>query len=102
MTLLSHREVKRIRKQHRCAGCRKLMAVGLPATRWSGTSDGEFWSQIYHTECYRAENRLNDIHGTHGTDDWIVLSGHESEDVEFLLEEFPVVAERFGYQRVAA
>lgn len=96
MSFATERVVKAVRKRHRCDGCRQHIEVGQPANRWAGMSDGEFAAVIYHPECREAEVALNDILGSHGAEEWCVLSDIEDEDRPWLIEEFPIVAQRMG------
>lgn len=95
MTVFSERAVKAIRKAVRCDGCGRVIAVGQPATRWTGLSDGEFASVAYHPDCRRAEIALNKMHGTWG-EEWQRIGDVDSEDDYWLLTMFPAVAERLG------
>jgi hypothetical protein len=95
MTTFSERDVKAIRKAVPCDGCGKVVPVGAPATRWAGLCDGEFASVAYHPDCRQAEIALNERCGTWG-DEWQPIASIEPEDRNWLLTEFPAVAERLG------
>ena len=95
MTVFSERAVKAVRKPVHCDGCCRVIAVGQPATRWTGLSDGEFASVAYHPDCRQAEIALNERHDT-WDEDWQPITSIEPEDHAWLLAEFPAVAARLG------
>jgi hypothetical protein len=95
MSFVREEIVKSTRKLHRCFTCRRDIQIGSTAVRWSGMSDGEFMSAIYHSDCREAELRLNALYGT-SSNEWMSLYNHESEDEAWLIDEFPAVADRLG------
>lgn len=92
----SETHVKKTCKDHQCAGCCKMIEAGSSALRYSGLFDGVFGSFIHHPECRAAEVALNKLHDLGSYDDWMQLSEIESDDHDWLLAEFPAVADRFG------
>lgn len=95
MTFYSEQSIKSIRKARPCAGCCSLLEVGTPAVRCAGKQD-DFWSATYHRECREAEIKLNDLHGIRAGDDWFPLSDIDWEDYPWLIESFPIVADRMN------
>ena len=91
MSFYRERLVKAVRKARKCVGCRTEIAVGQPSLDCAGHYDGDFWSGTYHPECRAAEVALNQAHGV---DEWMTLDDLESEDLRWLLEEHPAVADR--------
>lgn len=91
----SETHVKKTRKDHRCDGCCKPIPAGSQALRYSGKFDGQFGTFVHHPECREAECALNKLHRS-PYDEWLSLSDIESDKYEWLLAEFPIVAERFG------
>lgn len=95
----SEKIVKSVRKQHRCDGCGTLIKVGEPAWRWSGISDGDFGTCIYHPDCRTAEVAYNSRVGTNTYDEWCGVRDafYEDEDGtrDWLREHYAVVAARF-------
>ena len=87
--------VKSTRKERRCGSCRYSIPIGSPALRISGVWEGEFYSQVIHPICRQAEIALNKLHGCYG-DEWISLRDMESDDLPWLLAEFPEIAARMG------
>ena len=72
-----------------------MIAAGSVALDISGKQWGDdFWSQTFHPECRTAEVELNKLHDTRYSDDWAALSDIDWEDWGWLLESFPIVAER--------
>lgn len=96
MGFSSETMVKGVRKQHVCDGCGKRIETGTPAVRWSGMTDGEFGTCIYHPDCRAAEVALNDVHGWGYGDDWMGLSDLEHDDLPWLAETYPAVYQRMG------
>lgn len=94
----THRDIKATRKDHRCTGCTKLIPAGANAWYFSTKYDGIFWDGHYHQECRAAELALNELHDNRG-DDFIGIQsiGDEPEDVDWLKDEYPVVAARMGF-----
>jgi hypothetical protein len=88
-------KIKAVRKPYRCDGCHKRLAVGEPATRWAGMTEGEFGTAIYHPDCREAEVDLNnDILGWQWGDDWLPLYEIDREDWLWLTGAYPAVAAR--------
>lgn len=102
MTILSETRVKATRKQHQCDACLQSIVKGSPAVRWSGISDGEFQSGIFHPDCREAELALNDCLGWYPGDDWTPLHNIESDDLLWLEQEHPTVFARMFPGRVGA
>jgi hypothetical protein len=89
--------IKSVRKAGPCDGCGKTIAAGESALSCSGASQGDFWSARYHVECRRAEEELNKLHDIGWDDDWILIgSDMEWEDWPWLIEAFPIVADRMN------
>lgn len=95
MTFYSEQPIKRIRKARPCDGCGSTMEVGTEALRCVGKQD-DFWSATYHPECREAEIKLNDLHDVRVGDDWMPLSDIDWEEYLWLIESFPVVADRMN------
>jgi hypothetical protein len=95
MSFYRERPIKSVRKPRRCAGCTSMIAAGSVALDISGKQwGGDFWSQTFHPECRAAEVELNKLHDTRYSDDWAALADIDWEDWGWLLESFPIVAER--------
>lgn len=89
--------VKAVRKRHVCNGCGKHVEIGSAATRWAGTTDGDFATAIYHPDCRAAEIAMNnDVLGFQYGDEWRPLFDIESEDLPWLIDSYPAVAARLG------
>lgn len=97
MSFRSERNVKAVRKRHRCDGCNSDIEVGDPAVRWAGMTDGDFGSLIFHVECREAEIALNRLLEVGWYDDWCGLQDIDGEDRPWLIDTFPVVAQRMGF-----
>lgn len=95
MSFASTRTVKAVRKAHKCVGCDRMIEIGQPAERWSGMTDGDFASVIYHVDCRAAEIELNKLAST-DWDEWMGLADIEDDDWDWLIEEYPAVAARMG------
>lgn len=94
MSFYRENKIAAVRKFRPCAGCGKMIDVGMPGVDCAGHYEGDFWSATYHEECRKAEVYLN---SEHQAGEWIALSEFgEVEDCEALLAEFPEVAERLG------
>lgn len=91
----STEETRKARKSHRCCACSKMVEVGTRYVRWVGTEDG-FQSEAYHTDCRAAEIAYNRLAGVDYYD-WYSLADIEDEDFDWLCDEFPDVAARFGW-----
>ena len=103
MAFASETTVKAVRKRHRCDGCNRPIEIGDPATRWAGTTDGDFGTALYHPDCRAAEIAMNnDVLGFRYGDDWWPLSEIESEDRPWLIAAYPAVARRMGIVPPAA
>lgn len=64
--------------------------------------DGEFGSAIYHTECREAEIAFNSMCGG-TTYEWCSLrDDRDIPDDDWLLAEFPLVAQRLGVKQNTA
>ena len=87
--------VKAVRKQHRCDACGSAIAMGRPAVRWVGMSDGDFGSAIYHPDCREAEIELNRKAGGNW-DEWYRLEDEPRRELTWLWRDYPAVAARFG------
>lgn len=96
MSFVSETQVRAVRKRHACCACGRSIEIGEPATRWSGTTDGDFSAVIYHRDCRAAEIALNRLHGNHW-DEWFGLHEINEDDRDWLCEEHPTVAARFGW-----
>ena len=90
--------VKAVRKVHRCDCCGKPIEMGQAAIRWSGMTDGDFGSAIMHPDCRAAEIAMNELKDYRLGDDWWPLREIESDDHEWLAEEYPVVAARMDIE----
>lgn len=86
--------IKAVRKARQCCGCGVVIEVGLPALSCAGRNDDGFWEGTYHPDCRAAENALNDLKDYRCGDDWYSLWEIEFDDWEWLMAEFPTVAER--------
>lgn len=95
MSFTNEKAIKATRKDHRCIGCEHIIPAGSAAIRWSGMTDGDFSSVVYHTDCRAAEIDLNNAYDTRG-DEWMGLHEMEWEDWPWLLESYPAIAERRG------
>ena len=93
MGFYSERAVEPVRKPRPCLGCGKRIGAGEGALECAGHYDGDFWSATYHTECRRAEQLFNDIHGAM---EWIPINEIEPVDWPWLIEESPAVADRMA------
>lgn len=88
--------VKATRKPTICTACMQRIPAGSTVEKWAGMSDGEFYTASYHTDCRAAEIALNELLGTY-PDEWQPLADIDSEDVPWLVETFPAVAARKGF-----
>lgn len=97
MQYSTFRNIKATRKNHKCDGCLKDIPMGQPAFYWAGDSDGEFNWVYYHAECRAAEVAMNGLRDLN-CDEWDHLSSvrDDREDQDWLIAEYPVVAERMG------
>lgn len=95
MSFTRERAVKATRKEHRCVGCERTISAGSAAVRWSGLTDGDFSSVIYHPDCRAAEIDLNKAYDT-DWGEWMGLHEMEWEDWPWLVESYPAIAERMG------
>jgi hypothetical protein len=97
MSYCSIRTIKKTRKIHCCEACGKKIDAGSSAYYWAGDCDGMFYACRYHVECRDAEVEFNEKNDCWGDE----YTGFEEirdkpEDVEWLIEAFPVVASRIG------
>lgn len=99
MSFIREYPIKAVRKAHRCEACRKPIEIGQPATRWSGMTDGEFNSVIYHPDCREAEVAFNATKDWRYGDEWYPLYEIEPDDHDWLLTDFPTVAARMLPER---
>ncbi|WP_293857406.1 hypothetical protein [uncultured Alsobacter sp.] len=91
------RSVKAARKPHVCEQCGKGIAIGDPYRRVSGVWEGDFYTQALHGECLDAGNLYALEHGLAADEwPWFAQMNLEREDRTWLLEHFPIVAERLG------
>ena len=88
------RDIKSTRASHKCSGCTRAIFPGSPAFYFAGLFDGYFGYGYYHTDCRAAEVGLNDLKDYRNGDDWILLSDLDSEDREWLADEYPTVYAR--------
>ena len=95
MSFYREKPIKAVRKSRQCMGCRKQIEIGASALECAGHWEGDFWSGTYHAECRKAECAYNDLVGQTG-DEWCALGEMDSEDWGWLIETFPVVAERMA------
>lgn len=91
MSFYREKPIKAVRKARQCIGCCNRIEVGSPALECAGHWEGDFWSGTYHAECRAAELAYNDLVGLPG-DEWIALHEMDSEDWQWALDNFPVVA----------
>lgn len=101
MSFTNEYAVKAVRKRYRCDICPVHIEAGEPAVRWAGMSDGEFYSSVFHPDCREAEVAYNELCGPNW-DEWYRLDEMEDDSHEWLIAEYPAVAERFGLSRGAA
>ena len=94
MTFPSERTVKAVRKEHRCDACGMTITIGSPATRWSGLTDGDFGSTVYHPDCREAEIEFNRRAGGNA-DEWYRLDNESRRELSWLWPNYPAVAARF-------
>lgn len=96
MSFYREQPVKSVRKARQCVGCGKTITVGSPALECAGTGPDGFWSGTYHDDCRKAECAFNDLKDYRYGDEWYPLYEIEFDDWEWLIAEFPAVAERMG------
>ena len=95
MSFTREHDVKAVRKQHRCDTCGKMIDVGARAVRWSGMTDGDFGSAIFHPDCRAAEIELNREAGG-DANEWYRLAEEAPRDLTWLWKDYPGVAKRLG------
>lgn len=90
----------RAAKQHRCEQCRKPIEVGTMHWKSAQVHDGEFGGYREHFECRAAWSTLNydirDIPRYEGAP-FLCDDEHDPDDRPWMVEQFPVVAERLGW-----
>ena len=96
MSFYRERAIKSTRKERQCYGCCRTIAVGSEALECAGTGTDGFWSGTYHTDCRKAEIAFNDLKDYRWGDEWYALHEIEFEDWDWLIDEFPAVADRMG------
>lgn len=88
------------RKPHRCEQCRSQIDAGERHRKSALVWEGEFHAYREHLDCYAAWRALNfdvrDIHPTEGAP-FLSDDEHEPEDLDWMREEYPVVADRLGW-----
>lgn len=96
MSFYREKPIKAVRKARQCMGCCKQIEVGSPALECAGHWEGDFWSGTYHAECREAECAFNKLKDYRFGDEWYPLFEIEFDDWEWLMADFPAVAERMG------
>lgn len=82
------------RKRHQCSGCCQSIEIGERYIRWSGLTDGSFYSVAYHEDCRGWEIFLNQEAGL-GSDEWQSLHEFVAECYECLHDAPESVLKRF-------
>lgn len=59
MSLVSHDEIKRAAKPHRCDWCQERIEVGSPYVRQFVKDGADVWTWRAHPECYEASGELD-------------------------------------------
>lgn len=88
-------KIVKVRKARQCAGCCQMVAAGEQALTYSGKFNGDFGSFTLHPECREAELAWNKMTGAYA-DEFVGLCDLESDEWEWLLDEYPVVAARMN------
>jgi hypothetical protein len=94
----SERNIKACRKVHRCEQCDTRIQIGEPAVRISGTWDGNFYSYHVHLECHEAGLAFAKETGLWGEDFTWFNQDRERDTIEWLLEHYPIVANRMNLE----
>jgi len=93
-------EKRRAAKAHICAHCRKPIEAGTLHWHSAQVHDGQFDAYREHFECKAAWATLN--FDLRGIDSWegapfLIDDDHEQDDRLWMVEQFPVVADRLGW-----
>ena len=88
--------IKAVRKARQCCACSRVIDSGMPALNCAGSGPDGFWAADYHTECRAAEIGFNDLKDYRWGDEWYPLHEMEFDDWQWLLAEYPIVAERMN------
>lgn len=96
----SERTIKSTRKPHHCFGCNGVIPTGMSARYYAMKDDGQFFDAHYHVECRAAEIALNEKNNTWGYEYsslCLIHDGDEADDdLDWLREQWPIVADRIG------
>lgn len=84
------------RKPHQCSHCLKRIAPGERYERTRGIWEGTPGVFRCHTECEDAANHWRDYHDSMWDEGCLLNADVQPEDHEWLIAEFPTVAERLG------
>lgn len=85
------------RKTHRCEQCRKHIAIGERHSYVAAKSDGVVYGYREHVRCREAWTALRNLADLGWDDelDWLFDLAEDEHD--FIISEFPDVAERLGW-----
>ena len=82
--------------KHPCDHCLKPIQIGQRYTRTRGVWEGTPGVFRAHVECEDAANAWRDYHDSMWDEGCLLNADVTPEDHEWLLPEFPIVAERLG------
>lgn len=84
------------RKSHTCDHCGKPIVIGERYLRTRGVWEGNPGVFRSHVECDEASTAWRDYHDSAWDEGCLLNADVEAEDHEWLIAEFPIVAERLG------
>ena len=85
---------QRAAKTHYCDDCGQMIVIGEEYRRIRGKWDGDVGVYRCHLECYTAVNDLHKILGLCSDEGISLRSDLEPEDVVWLKQKYPMVADR--------
>ena len=82
------------RKPHRCDHCQTMIEAGKVYQYGAGIWEGDWFTQHCHLDCVDAARTVHDYQGLTWGDSYPWLYELEQEDLDYLINHFPIVHSR--------